>query len=345
MNGWKLYWVEVLSSPDENCFVIAKNKTSAAKYEVDSSGFNRGDACAEFVAYIPNRLENIALRNYRNNERFNINEHPWPGYAKPWILKALGSEFFVQDGNNVTVINGIKYSIASLEEVLLNKKPDLVRSVGDLIAKIDELEGGKWLFRGHAISTWELKCGLDRKDLKAVRGKLTRNEYERKILDQFKSRSAPYLKIVPNNDWEWLSLAQHHGLPTRLLDWTTNPLLALYFAVSGSNSDHDASIIAYQHNHLPVDFRQTTDPMNISKIELFEPPHLAQRIVAQHSVFTAEPDNLDNDEQEGRKIFTWDIAASKKTNIKSQLNKLGISNSALFPGLDSICNEIKMIKW
>lgn len=95
----------------------------------------------------------------------------------------------------------------------------------------------RWMFRGQASAKW------------AVISKAGRPPYvERDDLDyleSWKRKASEYIKFKPVNDWEWMAIAQHHGLPTRLLDWSYNPLVADFFACL-SEPDEDAAILCFR---------------------------------------------------------------------------------------------------
>jgi hypothetical protein len=121
----------------------------------------------------------------------------------------------------------------------------------EAVANIGRNEQDSVWFRGHAYASYRLTPTALRDTIpyRGSRGELlSGSEYRvgsgdivtgispERMLDDFKRKARPFVDRDLKNDFEWLFLMQHHGVPTRLLDWTTNALVALYFAVSSLNA-------------------------------------------------------------------------------------------------------------
>jgi len=103
---------------------------------------------------------------------------------------------------------------------------------------VDQLQDS-WVFRGQAKAAWDLETTLDRHTSWEIKNKTSylyerhAADYERKLLSGFQLRAHHYMSHPPGEAelMDWLALMQHYGGPTRLLDWTRSPYVALYFAV------------------------------------------------------------------------------------------------------------------
>jgi type I restriction enzyme M protein len=115
----------------------------------------------------------------------------------------------------------------------------------------------------------------------------SREANEKEILRLFKERALRFLDFIPTNDWDWLALGQQYGLPTRLLDWTGNPLVACYFAVEEPSED-ESVVYAYQ-NQSYIEVEKYPDPLRYNKIGKFIPKHISPRIITQGGLFTIHP--------------------------------------------------------
>lgn len=160
---------------------------------------------------------------------------------------------------------------------------------------------------------------------------------ERSLLDQFKVRAIPFVENRPSNDWEWLALAQHHGLPTRLLDWTCNPMVALYFACNTSPDKDGAVYFAHRPNE--VDIATNPDPLSVKDERGWSGSHIDMRIVVQDGLFTISPDPT-HPYSSGLTLKVI-VPASAKPLVKQTLKLFGVHESSLFPGLSSVAKYVE----
>jgi FRG domain len=198
---------------------------------------------------------------------------------------------------------------------------------------------GRWVFRGHSKASYELIPSVGR----AKHTAKSRERYEKSLFDIFCREAKAYISTTPSNDWEWLSLAQHHGLPTRMLDWTYNPLVALYFAVE-ANGDSDGKLFALRAITKVSERLRPSSPFESDKPYKFFPNIITPRIRAQEGVFVVCKDlelPLDRDLRSDWTIEQHLIPGSAKMALRYELFRLGIHASSLFPDLDGLGARLK----
>jgi len=240
-----------------------------------------------------------------------------------------------------------------------------IRSVKDVLTAV-ESHGQRarrtpiW-YRGSTNRTYSLVPSLGRRPFAL--------EHETALINAFKQNAIQFVDERPQSEWEWLFIARHHAVPTRLLDWTESPLIGLYFAVNGvdtltRNDSRDGALWLL----LPVQLNQKagiilTNPLGLPIFE-GDDPHLrnylpsvmaserttrltpaagiairhSKRMQAQFSVFTVTHRDQCPIESlgDGRHIGRYIIPASAKARIRRQLEALRIDELSVFPELDNV---------
>lgn len=210
----------------------------------------------------------------------------------------------------------------------------LIKKVSDYVEFIShEIIEKQWIFRGHEDTHFPLKPSIAR-----IRPREeTIQSMENEMLAEFQRR---YLNL-PDDNWGLLALAQHHGLPTRLLDWTQNPLVAMFFAVDKPSESEKSAVWAYRYNHVAT---KNLDPFTINRIHVFHPAHVTVRITAQQGCFTVHPPpfyNMHRVQRTDEELVKFIIKKEYRTQIKNDLDRLGINCASLFPDLDGLCRYLK----
>jgi hypothetical protein len=224
----------------------------------------------------------------------------------------------------------------------------------------------QYAYRGLSDSKHQLVSTLIR-----LGGKF--KDLEKHLLRNFKKYA--YGDFVQKDSiWHWLSLAQHHGLPTRLLDWTFSPLVALHFATANIETSNNDGVIwavnyAKAHELLPdkVKIELDKEGSDLFTVDIlanlfqtlqefdelykddflifFEPPSLDGRIINQYSLFSVFSDSgapLEGWLEQHPKIWRKIIIPYKlKWEIRDKLDQSNITERVLFPGLDGLSRWLK----
>jgi hypothetical protein len=226
-----------------------------------------------------------------------------------------------------------------------------------------------FVFRGLDLASYPLETSLQRLGV-------NREDWipsmEQHLLRNFR-KYAQREVVERDSIWHWLALAQHHGLATRLLDWTYSPLVALHFATANQQKFNEDGVVwminlEETQKELPIGLRQVLNQVgsfsfdadmlanNVKSLQdlstftnqqtndgflfYFEPPSIDDRIVNQFALFSIHSDPLtvlDNWLVNRPNLYKRIVITSKiKWEIRDKLDQCNLNERILYPGLDGL---------
>jgi hypothetical protein len=239
-----------------------------------------------------------------------------------------------------------------------------IASITDLLNVLPKIQKGHktvW-YRGHANHEWHLEPSLSR---------CNRLGAELQLIKQFKQNAFQFLQRPPENEWEWIFLMQHYAVPTRLLDWTENPLIGLYFAVESDSQPRKpaalwclypqklneiSGIVLEPADDIPAfgDETELNDYLpsqvqtgNSKKNPLaIVAPRRFDRVYAQRGVFTilhrqnVRINELKDDKGNQPHLVKLKIPSKAVSQLRRELALLQVNKLTVFPQLENVAAQI-----
>lgn len=259
-----------------------------------------------------------------------------------------------------------------IKEIVITTMEDLVTIILDqkYDVRIDR-HRSSFLYRGLPNDEFTLTTSIERN----CKDKWV--DLEKAILRNFTKYAAIHIPDLKDSVWKQLIIGQHHGLPTRLLDWTYSPLIAMHFATSGEHlhemDEHNSVIwkidIEEFNKMLPKLYQEklnneraylfTTDmiteivndlkaydkDMGNKSMVFIEPPSFDVRIINQYSYFAVVPKNFGSIEDflEKNTTNTTKFILDKhlRWEVRDMLDRLNINERIIFPDMDGLSSWLK----
>lgn len=170
---------------------------------------------------------------------------------------------------------------------------------------------------------------------------------EQELIKELKRMGASILPKNDLDDWDLLVIAQHFGMKTRLLDWTSNPLAALFFACNDWKKE-DVYVYALDANRYLKEPQK--GPFDTGRTQVIRPKLNNPRIIAQHGWFTAHKYSksskkfvpLEKNNEISESVQEIKIPEDTREKLLKSLDRHGVSSRTLFPDLEGLC---KYINW
>ena len=218
-------------------------------------------------------------------------------------------------------------------------------------------------WRGHSRKSWNLHPSIYHKNL-------AKNETNMAV--QFRNQARVRHRAVPDikDGTSWLFLMQHYGLPTRLLDWSDSPLIALYFSIKDITTDDEDGVVyglmPTELNHKQVGTKSILGPGGAISHKVFDnvwknpsekydafnilainTQHVDIRQMVQASQFTIHGTNTPITALEGARdcLVSITIPSSVKKSFRQIMNLFHFNDSYLFPDLEHLAQQIQTLNY
>ncbi len=206
------------------------------------------------------------------------------------------------------------------------------------------------IYRGQASADWSLKPRLYRENLGKSEYK-SWAEFEAAFLLSLKRRGAAEIRYEPVSELEWMAIGAHNGLPTRLTSWTENALVALFFATDPEPEDADGVVWRLMPGEasftIAHDFESVPGRPSLYHVQQPDPSMRGQRacfLVHPLSEGDSAPQSFEDRYLSGQERLVLTkliIPAGWKSYLRRRLAVMGIDRQALFPGLASLCLDLR----